>query len=144
MEGTDQAMAKPYALLLIACAACQGSLRGEPAFGSREDVAAVLDAGGARVPPSSLRCVNPTIAGRAIRAVACTLTLTPSQVTALTAGLSLTPGAPLFPRRDGSCDAGGEVLVGKNPRVPNGIGRVELHVLNGSQACVEMEYPWSS
>jgi hypothetical protein len=36
------------------------------------------------------------------------------------------------------------VLVGKNTKVPSGIGYVELHVARSTgQACIEVHYPWS-
>ncbi|MFT3769156.1 MAG: hypothetical protein QM820_27270 [Minicystis sp.] len=87
------------------------------------------------------------------RAIACTTTLTAAQVAALRAGLPLAPHAPWLKRSDGSCEDRAEfrstipavrVLVGKNTRVTNGVGRVEVHVIEGSPAaCIEIEYPWS-
>ncbi len=138
-------------LPLCALAACTPD-GARLSYGSPADVAALLRANGV-APTPPLACRNPTAAGMVVRAVACTTTLTPAQVAALSAAVPLAPG----PASRGGADAGGcettpglraadgaTVLVGKNTRVPNGAGPIELHVGAGGAACVEIRYPWSS
>jgi hypothetical protein len=117
-------------------------------YGSSSDVEAILRENGVVVDP--LRCVNPNHGGAVTRAVACALSLKPDQVTALTANVPLRPGRPApYGDRDNcetmpglrSTDPGVEVLVGKNTKVPNGVGPVEVHVVRGTgAACIEIHY----
>ncbi|MGH7293382.1 MAG: hypothetical protein ACRELB_00545 [Polyangiaceae bacterium] len=157
-------MSRPHFLLLSLGAlgallagatlcACRSHPRGGLAYGSATDVADVLASGGVHVPVTELTCINPTTGGKATRAIACTVPLTPPQIAALESGLPLAPHAPVLQQNDGSCEGRAafastgplvRVLTGTNTRVPNGIGRVELHVLKASPvACVEVEYRWS-
>jgi hypothetical protein len=73
---------------------------------------------------------------------------------AFTASVPLHPGKPApYGDRDNcetmpglrSMDPGVEVLVGKNMKVPNGVGPIELHVVRQTgAACIEIHSPWSS
>lgn len=121
-------------------------------YGSVGDVRAVLESGGAT--SLQLTCSNvryPT--GDVIRSVACTTTLPASTLATLSSTLALKPGPAFHDGMRDACESRAglrstepdvEVLVGENARVPNGIGRIEIHVVRASgAACVEMTYPWS-
>ena len=139
-------------MLLASCGGGRAADRHALEYGSGEDVAAILRAGGVQ---AALSCANPTQHGQVIRAVACTTRLSPEQLATLTAALPLAPGEARNrpPSHAGSCEAtpglssstpGVEVLVGTNTKVPNGARRVALHVQRATGAvCIEIEYPWS-
>jgi hypothetical protein len=143
-------------LLLCHGAGCSRSsgtgTRQDLTYGSSSDVEAILRENGVIARP--LRCVNPNQGGAVTRAVACALSLKPDQFTAPTANVPLHPGKPTpYGDRDNcettpgqrSTDPGVEVLVGKNMKVPNGVGPIELHVArDAGAACIEIHYPWSS
>jgi hypothetical protein len=151
---TQVRLVLPAVLLAALISACTkpASRDARLDYGSVGDVRAVLESGGAT--SLQLDCTNvgyPT--GEVIRSVACSATLPPSTLATLGSTLALKPG-PAFHEgmRDAcesraglrSADAGVEVLVGTNARVPNGIGRIEIHVVRASgAACIEMTYPWS-
>lgn len=141
-------------MLAALATACSASSARDPhlEYGSIDDVRQILASGGAT--SLALDCANVRYAtGEVIRSVACTTTLPAASLTSLVETLSLTTG-PAFnagmrdacESRSGlrSADPGVEVLVGKNRRVQNGVGRIELHVVRASgTACVEITYPWS-
>jgi hypothetical protein len=108
-------------------------------YGSAADVKDILAAHGVYGVPMS--CVNPTIDGQVVRAVACRTSLTRAQVEALTRGIPLVPAAPHLEDLDGACK-GGQVLRGQNTKVANGAGPVQVHLLPAGRACVMIEYPW--
>ena len=125
--------------------------RPDLAYGSSRDVDAILSENGVSTGP--LRCVNPNQGGAVTRGVTCALSLTAAQVASLTANAPLRPGKPApYGDRDNcetmpglrSTDIGVEVLVGKNTKVPNGVGPIELHLVHETgAACIEVHYPWS-
>lgn len=113
---------------------------------------AILRANG--VAPGPLHCANPSYDGAVTRAVACTTRLSAADLAALRSGVPLQPGKAAPYGHQDSCEATPgfgstgpdlEVLVGKNTKVPNGVGTLELHVARGTgEACIEIHYPWSS
>ena len=121
-------------------------------YGSVDDARAILSSGGAGSLP--LACANVRHAtGEVIRSIACTTTLPPDTLVKLEKTLPLHAGEAFNGGMRDACesrpglrstDPGVAVLVGQNTRVPNGVGRIEVHVVASSgAACVEITYPWS-
>jgi len=121
-------------------------------YGSTDDVRAVLASGGMKLP--RLTCTNVRHAtGEVIRSVACATTLTAPALATLIRALPLRAGTAFNEGMRDACESRSglrsgdpdvEVLVGMNTRVPNGVGRIEIHVVRASgAACVEITYPWS-
>lgn len=140
------------ALLLWGASACTRttSARGL-AYGSADDVALILRSGG--VARSGLQCNNPSYDGAITRGVTCALTLSPAEIASLTAKIPLAPGSPNPNGNRDTCEAmpglastlpGVAVLIGKNTKVTNGVGPVEVHVASATgAACIQITYPWS-
>lgn len=151
-------MRSPTLLVIAGMVACSHDRRPASedkalAFGSVADVRAVLESGGA--PSLRLDCENVAHAGgEVIRTIACTTTLAPAPLAQLEATLGLRPGPAFHAEMRNACeslpgfrtsDPSVEILVGENARVPNGIERVQIHVVRSTgAACVEVTYPWSS
>ncbi len=120
------------------------------AYGSSGDVDEILKKNGVTV--TSLHCDNPKEAGSVTRAVACTTSLSPAQLAALTSSVPLRTGKPAPYGTADNCesapglrsrDVGVDVLVGKNTKVPNGAAAIEVHFAAASgRACIEIHYPW--
>lgn len=140
-------------LALIFAVACTPSRATPPSlqYGSSGDVEEILRTSGVTV--TELRCRNPTEQGKVTRGVACGTSLSDAQISALVTNLPLVLGRPAPYGNEHNCEAmpglrstdpGVQVLVGKNTKVPSGIGYVELHVARSTgQACIEVHYPWS-
>ena len=121
------------------------------AYGSGDDVIAILRANG--VSPGAVHCANPRLGGHVIRAVACTTTLTVADVATLVARVPLAPSDAAGGSDSDDCehsaglrstDPGVSVSSGRNTRVTNGVGPVELHFVAATgAACIEIRYPWS-
>jgi hypothetical protein len=142
------------ALLLVTLSLllhCKGASSRRLAYGSADDVDAILKSGG--VSGKKLACANPTTGGAVTRGVTCTTTLSAAEVTTLTAKLALKAGSPVLMNADHdtcettpgleSANPNVDVLLGTNVAVTNGVGRFEIHVDRTSRvACVQIQYPW--
>lgn len=153
--GTVQRMLACLGLLLALSLACESKPASDGtllAYGSSDDVRAILQANG--VEAGLMTCANPgSRDGQITRAVACTLALAPTEIDTLVARVPLAAGESIPYGEINNCvasmrpralDPRLEVLVGENTRVTNGVGRIELHVVRATGvACVEIHYPWN-